>query len=84
MTIVREALKAEIMEAMQKSLEFKQLRDDAKTEFKKEYYTKKLVANNLELSRLLEAAERLPNKDEVENVDDQSVSTDEQPTKNEE
>lgn len=60
MSIVRDALIAELKEAVQKSVDLVKERDEAKTEFKKDLFTKRLIENNKYVAQLSEAFTKLP------------------------
>lgn len=60
MSLVKETISVEIQQTVKKSVEFKSQRDSAKTEYKKNFFNKKLKNNNVKLYELLEALNRLP------------------------
>lgn len=70
MSLVREALLAEVKERMQKSVELAHKRNNSKSDHGKKLFTKKLIKNNRLLSQTLEAIDRLPS--EPNQVDDKS------------
>lgn len=73
MSIVRITLKQEIKELIEKSVKYVEQRKTAKTDVKRNYYTKKLKKNNQALEELLVAYDRL-SKDE-EKGEDSNEST---------
>lgn len=69
MSIVREAIKQELVDLIPKSQEYAEQIKTAKTDTKKRMLRKKLVKNNQKIADLMIALDRLP---EEENDDDKT------------
>jgi len=78
MSIVEETLKEELQKRLVLSTKYKSELENAKTPYKREYYTKKLHKNNQVIYSLLEAFERVTNK--KKETSDEAVS-DPEPSK---
>jgi hypothetical protein len=70
--LMREALKQEIQELADKSVEFKRTIDTAKTELKKEIFRKKLRRNNNKVFEMIDALNKIP-AEQVEAANDSQV-----------
>jgi len=66
--LMREALKQEIQELADRSVQFKRTIDTAKTEVKKEIFRKKLRRNNNKVFEMIEALDKIPADLKVEDA----------------
>lgn len=67
MSIVRDAIVAEVQQRIQDSRDYYDKRDQAKTTTKKNFYGKKLRDNNIILADLLERLEKITKNKESKN-----------------
>ena len=67
---VMDMLQVELRRLMENALNIKKKIDTAKTDYKKNYYGKKLKKNNMEALQVLTAIERVKPKDEQEKTNE--------------
>lgn len=79
MSIVEQTLKDELQKRLALSTKYKSELENAKTPYKREYFTRKLHKNNQVIYSLLEAFERVTNNKKKE-TSDEAVS-DPEPSK---